>query len=159
MHKHTPRDPTRFIEPLIPNTLPGIRQVLPILEPAALLRDGPHPPPGVRLARLREQDVEDVGRDGRVLGRGLEGVEVVGPRDAGVAVREHHDAAEGIVLQARAVGVLDQGAGGQPGAVGVVQGEGELLAGEGGGFEEARVFVSLLLLFAFGLGFGGGVGG
>ena len=41
-----------------------------------------------------------------------------------------------------------------------MQGEGELLAGEGGGFEEARVFVSLLLLFAFGLGFGGGgVGG
>ena len=101
-----------------------------------------------------------MGREGWVLGRGLEGVEVVAPRDAGVAVREHHDAAEGVVLKARVVGMLDQGAGGQPGAVGVVQGEGELLAGEGGGFEEACVFVGLLLLFAFGLGFGGGgVGG
>ena len=138
--KDTAGDARDLAELLVSDTLPGIGHILAVLEAAGLAADGANAPLAVRLAVLGEQDVEDRAFSASLL---LEGVEVVSPRAALRTVRNNHNAALVIVLEAVAEGLLDDSAGRQPRVELVHKLRDELVTAELGCLEETLVLLGL----------------
>jgi len=138
--KDTAGDTRDLAELLVSDTLPGVGHILAVLEAAGLAADGANAPLAVGLAVLGKQDIEN-----RALGASLllKSVEVVSPGAALRTVRDNHDTALVVVLEAVAKGLLDDSAGRQPRVELVHELRDELVTTELRCLEETLIFLGL----------------
>lgn len=137
VNKDTAIHTAQLAQFLISHTSPRLGQSLAVLETAGLETDGTDPPLGILLSTLSEESIQNVAFSTALL---LQSVQVVHPWDSLFLPRNDENSTLWVEGGAGVECLGDDGASRQPGCEAVCELEGELLADEGGGVQEAGVF-------------------